>query len=533
MHTSKHHDSFPEGHHRPDAHRSLPVPPERPAAPKRSKGPLIMLTALGAAAVTGVSLGGAALTGSAAPASNTTTPEGDLVVPAKADTYVVRERPGARFGDAKKIAASVWPRWHSEAYVSFVVPRGAERVRHARVELTFDRSANRPDLAELRLLLDGWSESATGWENRPLLGPVLATAKPGEDGRLVFDVSASLDKPGLHSFAITNPGSRSAVSVHSRESGDKGPRLVLSNRAPSTAAPKPPAPGPTATTKPPAPGAEPTWQVPPAPDAKPRPGRQTLCGASLNLQNGENFQQALDRMDREYGGLEMVRLFYSGVPPAWPGRVNVSKRPQVVSFKLDPRDVLSGKHDAEMSKWYADAPRDQDVYWVYYHEPEDNIAKGEFSAADYRAAWKRLRGLADKAANPRLKATLVLMGWSTHPNSGRNWRDYYPGRDVVQVLGWDVYNLTYEKGQYEDPVQMYDEVIAVSKAEGLPFGVAETGSYLTPGDSGAQRAAWLRKMNDHLSKAGALWVAYFDLNWHSGDFRLQDAPSRQAWRDFC
>lgn len=98
-----------------------------------------------------------------------------------------------------------------------------------------------------------------------------------------------------------------------------------------------------------------------------------------------------------------------------------------------------------------DRPRDRDVYWVYYHEPEDNIAAGEFTAADYRAAWRRLRSLADKAGNPRLHATLVLMGWSLDPLSKRDWRDYYPGRDVIQVLGWDVYNLGWKKGRYDSP----------------------------------------------------------------------------------
>ncbi len=45
---------------------------------------------------------------------------------ASADTYVVREMPGKGFGDDKKITASVWPEWHTEAYIAFDV-RAAPR----------------------------------------------------------------------------------------------------------------------------------------------------------------------------------------------------------------------------------------------------------------------------------------------------------------------------------------------------------------------------------------------------------------------
>ena len=260
---------------------------------------------------------------------------------------------------------------------------------------------------------------------------------------------------------------------------------------------------------------------------------RTLCGISLDLDEGETFQQALERLDAKYGGLGTVRLFYPGVPPAWPGNPDLGGRPPIISFKLAPRDVLSGRHDAAMITWFATAPRDRDVYWVYYHEPEDNIAKGEFTAAEYRAAWRHLRALADRANNPRLYATLVLMSWSLDPESKRDWRDYYPGRDVIQVLGWDAYNLRWKEGVYESPETMYARVLAVSRQERLPFGVAETGSFLVRGDKGDKRAAWLRATVAYLKKYKALWVAYFDLDWETGDYRLLDDPSVQAWRDFC
>ncbi|GGT77316.1 MULTISPECIES: CBM96 family carbohydrate-binding protein [Actinomadura] len=527
----------PGGHHRPDARRSLPVPPDGPRRRRdrrRGPRPFFYVTSASALLVLGGSAGAVALSGTGTTHNaRTAGARANAVVSATADTYVVREMPGTTFGDAKKITASAWPDWHTEAYVAFEVPPGTPAVTRARVEMTFDRPENRPRRVELRTLPGAWTEDGTSWGNRPVAGPVVATAPTGSGGKVSFDVGDVVTGPGLYAFAVTGPGPRTAVSLHSRETAE-GPRLVLRTR-PGARPPTPSRSPETSGTALPAPGPEPTWETPQpvkTPGTSPAGGR-TLCGLSLELKPGETFQKSLTRLDAAYGGLETVRLFYQGVPPAWPGKPDTGKRPPIISFKLAPKDVLAGKYDRELTRWFATAPRDRDLYWVYYHEPEDNIASGEFTAADYRAAWRRLRSLADKADNPRLHATLVLMGWSLDPLSKRDWRDYYPGRDVIQVLGWDVYNLGWKKGRYDDPAAMYDRVVAVSKGEDLPFGIAETGSYLVAGDNGDRRAAWLNATNAYLAKHRALWVAYFDLDWNTGDFRLLDTQSRRAWSDFC
>ncbi len=55
------------------------------------------------------------------------------------------------------------------------------------------------------------------------------------------------------------------------------------------------------------------------------------------------------------------------------------------------------------------------IYWSYYHEPEDNIADGEFTLADYKAAWAPVVSLANAAHNPDLHSTLILMGYDLSP----------------------------------------------------------------------------------------------------------------------
>jgi hypothetical protein len=304
-----------------------------------------------------------------------------------------------------------------------------------------------------------------------------------------------------------------------------------------------------------APSASPSASAAPAPSASsgafaasppPQPGvgplpavprGRTLAGASTQVRAGETYAQAVARADRSYGPLEMVRVFYPGLPAAWGGsRADVAggpgRRTTVVSFKAHPREVLAGRHDAVLSAWFAGAPRDRDVYWVYYHEPEDDIAKGAFTAAEYRAAWRRIAALGSSSGGPRMYPTLVLMCFSVNPVSGRDWRDYYPGSDVVAALGWDCYNQDARRGGYAAPAAMFARSIEVSRSVGKPFGYAEMGSSLVGGDSGAGRAAWLRAVGAHLLREGPLWMAYWD-SQTSEDYRLLDAPSQQAWSALC
>ena len=201
-----------------------------------------------------------------------------------------------------------------------------------------------------------------------------------------------------------------------------------------------------------------------------------------------------------------------------------------VSFKGQPSAVLSGANDDMYRAWFAAAPKDRTVYWTFFHEPEDNISDGEFTARAYRDAWRHLRDLSNQAQNPRLLATLTLMNWSLFPESGRNWQEMYPGDDVIDVLAWDVNNLGSRAGRYEDPETLFAPVIAASASVGKPWAVAEWGSALLAGDDGRQRAQWMRAMGAHMRESKALYATYF----HSpvgGESRLFDQWSIAALRD--
>ncbi|MCZ7426699.1 hypothetical protein O7607_13225 [Micromonospora sp. WMMA1949] len=262
--------------------------------------------------------------------------------------------------------------------------------------------------------------------------------------------------------------------------------------------------------------------------------RLTLPGASIGVQSGETFGQALARSDRTFGKLRMARIFFPGLPPAWSGsRADVVDRTVVVSFKASPQEVNTGKFDSRLTSWFSSIPREHNVYWSYFHEPEDDVERGAFSTAAYRTAWKRIAGLADRTGNPKLINTLILMCWTLDPKSGRSFDAFYPGGDVIEALGWDCYNWGKKWKRYASPQEIYGPMISKSKALGKPWGVAETGSDLVPGDAGTGRAAWIRSMTGFLNGQRPEFVAYYNQTVDQGDFRLLDQPSIQAWKSFC
>ena len=243
-----------------------------------------------------------------------------------------------------------------------------------------------------------------------------------------------------------------------------------------------------------------------------------------------SFASALHQADRYYGRLDVVRVYYPELPKPWPGAAGEVRRPVAVSFRGNPREILSGQHDRELRSWFVHAPSSHPVWWTYIHEPEDNISGHDFSAASYRAAWRHLYALSRAAHNPMLRPTLTLMCWTIEKGSGRRFSDYYPGR-FISTLAWDCYNQSWREGVYRKPSLMISHAARFSHRHGKGFAIAEFGSPLVRGDkSGVRRAHWLVAYARTAARLGAKYVTYFDAPSYGCDFRLRDAPSRAAWR---
>ncbi|MEP7024137.1 MAG: FlgD immunoglobulin-like domain containing protein [Actinomycetota bacterium] len=234
-----------------------------------------------------------------------------------------------------------------------------------------------------------------------------------------------------------------------------------------------------------------------------------------------------------FGHMPIVRVYYPGLPPAnaWTsGLAGANKSNVIVSFKALPGTILSGADDAALKQFFDSAPTGHTIYWTFYHEPEDNIEAGQFTLADYKAAWAHIAQLAGAANNPDLTATLILMQWDLIPASHRNWKDYLLGGNIIRVLGWDAYPVGSATGtnpQMTPPSEFMAPAVAASKSVGLPFGFAEFALDLT-----ANRGPWLDSVGKYLMTSGALFGTYFNGNAQQPAERLTDSVSASLWHKF-
>jgi hypothetical protein len=235
----------------------------------------------------------------------------------------------------------------------------------------------------------------------------------------------------------------------------------------------------------------------------------------------------------DFGHMPIVRVYYPGLPPpdAWTaGLAGANHSAVIVSFKAPPAAILSGADDAVLGHFFDTAPAGYPIYYSYYHEPEEHIADGQFTLADYKAAWAKVVRLADAAHNPYLHSTLILMEWDLQKASGRNWKSYLPGGGIISTLGWDAYpqgSATDQDPQLTPPQNFMAPAIAASRSVGLPYGFAEF-ALATP----VGRAAWLTSVGNYLLTSGALFASYFNGNPEYPTERLTSAADIAVWRSF-
>lgn len=262
----------------------------------------------------------------------------------------------------------------------------------------------------------------------------------------------------------------------------------------------------------------------------------TKFGISLSSGSGSLLEDLQEEEARFGKRISVVRTWDPSAPPtnAWTKRAAwYGTRWVVTSMRMPPQEVLAGKHDAAIRNFFSTAPSSAPIFWNYFHEPEDEIKAGQFTASQYRSAFRRIVDIGAGYCKSNLYPTLVLMNWTVNPASKLNWADYYPGSSYISVLAWDPYNgANGDATTYRTAEDIFGTVVSVSRAAGKPFGIAETGSIRIPGDSsGLGRAQWLTKIGTYLKDNRAVFVTYFQ-STRKGDFELRDTPSVTAYKTF-
>lgn len=463
-------------------------------------GGVISAAAAEPAAIGQAAIGQAAVSSPPAAAADTST---QVRFNRVGDTFAAQKSSTRNFGSDSSIRLSRAVGGAEVGYVSYAVdslPQDAD-VTSAKFWVYVQKAG--PEIEVWNSQSSTLDESALTYRNQPWW---VGDARVGTSGAVTtgqwqsIDVSSLVRGNGAVNLVLTAPKGTSAETViGSRETGAFGGRLVVEYR--------------------------PAVVTPPAPDIR------TLYGASPAGVENESAEHAFTRIDGAFGGIDAVRWWPAdGSIPRWsslPSRFGT--RALSLSFKVAPNDLAAGRYDADLVEFFRTAPRDRQILVTYFHEPEDNIAAGQFTAAQYRAAWDHFGAVARAHESPNVKTALILMG-GTFRSSDRDWHDY-ASRGSFQVMGGDDYQFL--KPHLATAAEVIQPQLDAAEEYGLPIAILELGAKTEAGDQ--QRATFLSDAIA-LVDGKAIMVLYFE-SWRGarGPWNIVDvAPTAtQVWRQAC
>lgn len=197
-----------------------------------------------------------------------------------------------------------------------------------------------------------------------------------------------------------------------------------------------------------------------------------------------------------------------GEPIAWPKEYTLGPGEVLVySAKVNPKQIANGSQDAAVRALFTAAPKDRPFYYCVWHEPEDDIVNGTFTAADLKAAWARVAPIA-RSVGSHIVLTPILMGYTWSTASHRTWTDYVPAASDWDALGVDTYALG--SIGLQDPAKvptMFDTQKAAVVGAGKRFLITETG--VGQNVSGQARLDAVTALGKAAAGTGAELVTYF------------------------
>jgi len=142
---------------------------------------------------------------------------------AKADAFVSESTPRRNFGRARQLLVDSSP--PVRTYVRFDVDLTSSDISHVNL-LLFSRSRSRPGY-RVQLVSEPWKERAINFVNAPeLVPPSVASGPLRARAWKAVDVTSLVAGEKGVSFALTTE-SRNGAVFRSRETGFRGPRLVV------------------------------------------------------------------------------------------------------------------------------------------------------------------------------------------------------------------------------------------------------------------------------------------------------------------
>ncbi|MCB0919404.1 MAG: fibronectin type III domain-containing protein [Actinobacteria bacterium] len=199
---------------------------------------------------------------------------------------------------------------------------------------------------------------------------------------------------------------------------------------------------------------------------------------------------------------------------------------------------------------------DGPVWLAMHHEPE-----GDGDHADWVAMQQRLSPIF--RAQPNIAYTIILMGWHQFfsGNASLSMETFWPGKQYVDVLGFDPYNFydtTRSNGAknwaWDELDKYYAKIVNWMQTSGnsdVAWGIAETGysdgaadipqNYTAPNgktvSTQGSGADWLTRAYDDMKTRGGVALSYFSVagtvNNEPADWTwpITSNPKRQKFAD--
>lgn len=186
----------------------------------------------------------------------------------------------------------------------------------------------------------------------------------------------------------------------------------------------------------------------------------------------------------------------------------------------------------QLDRWARTAARyGPQLYLTFNHEPETKASAGQGTPADFRAAWRKLVTQLRADGGDQVRTVLVLGRGPYADGSAAQW---YPGDDVVDVVGVDAYNWYRCQGgprPWTAPADLLAGALSFAVAHGKPLAVPEIASDEDPADPRA-KARWILALATTLASppmvgrvAFAAWFNTADPVWPACDWRYDSSPS--------
>lgn len=238
---------------------------------------------------------------------------------------------------------------------------------------------------------------------------------------------------------------------------------------------------------------------------------------------GETFDvvRVFRRWEDRIPDQELAALIESG------HRIHLSVRPMradgtAISWaELASTEVGEPLHE-ELVEWLsAVAAMPEGTYFTVSHEPETKEGAVNGTASDFKQMWRRVHKLLGSMEAEHVALTWTMTGGAFSDDRAELW---YPGDDVVDVIGTDSYNwFTCQGGErpWYELEQLLFQPLAFARSHAKPLVIPEFASAEDPADP-ERRARWMQNAAEFLSRpevaADIEFAAWFNVTAPGGTY---------------